>query len=479
MKRIFISAALILAAGGIAAAGSTGAFFSDSETSSGNTFTAGAIDLKIDNTSYYNGVLNLGTTWTLDELNNGSTTLHKFFDFSDIKPGDIGEDTISLHVNTNDAYLCANVKLTSNDDNTPNEPELLDDTTTGVGLGELAQAVNFLWWADDGDNVLEAGENVISQGPISAIGPVGSSVNVPLADSSTNIWTPLTPGPLAGNTTKYIGKGWCFGTIGLTPVAQDGFGPVGTPGQQGSNGPDFRTAGFTCNGSLLNNSTQTDSLTADVSFEATQSRNNPNFTCATRTCPIVTTNILLPGAGFETPEVTSGEQWDIFPSGSGGWNVEWRSDVPTTFNSQNRPEVPSLELHEGVLGPSADGDQYIELDSDWNGHVGSLDGEPASTKIYQMINTVPGQSYEIHYAFAARPNTPANDNNVEVRWGGNVVDTAGPTAGTSSISWLERTVMVVATTTSTRFELGDIGTANSLGSFIDNIRVFTQSCVLN
>ena len=35
--------------------GATGAFFSDTETSQGNTFTAGAIDLLVDNESYYNG----------------------------------------------------------------------------------------------------------------------------------------------------------------------------------------------------------------------------------------------------------------------------------------------------------------------------------------------------------------------------------------------------------------------------------------
>ena len=39
----------------IIAVGATGAFFSDTETSTGNTFAAGAIDLGVDNTSYYNG----------------------------------------------------------------------------------------------------------------------------------------------------------------------------------------------------------------------------------------------------------------------------------------------------------------------------------------------------------------------------------------------------------------------------------------
>ena len=43
--------------------GATGAFFSDTETSTGNTFTAGAIDLGVDNESYYNGAFNEETSW--------------------------------------------------------------------------------------------------------------------------------------------------------------------------------------------------------------------------------------------------------------------------------------------------------------------------------------------------------------------------------------------------------------------------------
>src|SRR3989338_8690162 len=165
MKKILLSVTMLLFACGALALGSTGAFFSDTELSSGNTFSAGAIDLKIDNTSYYNGVATSTTSWTLADL-----TIEKFFNFFDLKPGDIGEDTISLHVDTNDAYLCADVTLTSNDDNGINEPEGGDgDTTDGAGEGELGDNVNFVWWADDGDNVLETDEEVISEGPIGAL----------------------------------------------------------------------------------------------------------------------------------------------------------------------------------------------------------------------------------------------------------------------------------------------------------------------
>ena len=160
MKKILISLAIIAAAAAIIV-GATTAFFSDTETSTGNTFTAGAIDLKIDNESYVTneaGILvhSPETSWQLDDL-----TGQLFFDFHDLKPGDLGEDTISIHVDNNDAWACVDVLLTANDDVTCTEPEMDDDPTCneqGENNGELAQALNFVFWVDDGDNVLEVNE---------------------------------------------------------------------------------------------------------------------------------------------------------------------------------------------------------------------------------------------------------------------------------------------------------------------------------
>ena len=86
----------------------TTALLSDNEVSAGNTFAAGAIDLKIDNHSYYNGALSASTTWELADLDDGNGPSgegkYLFFNFHDLKPGDWGEDTISVHVKDNDAW---------------------------------------------------------------------------------------------------------------------------------------------------------------------------------------------------------------------------------------------------------------------------------------------------------------------------------------------------------------------------------------
>lgn len=292
-KRILISLSTIGAVAAIALA-ATGAFFSDTETSTGNVLAAGAIDLGVDNESFLNGVLNPGTTWSLTyDLDDGSGPAggnYLFYDFHDLKPGDYGEDTISLHVRDNPSWICADTTLTSDDDVDCTEPELDEETAAGCNDpdvdawdGELASEVNVMWWADDGDNVLEVGETVLNQGPFGAA-PQDMPVTVTLADSGGNIWD--GSGPVVSvvdnvDVIHYVAKAWCFGTLTPAPL------PVGDY----PNGPSDETndaavgltsedGGFTCSGAeVISNASQTDAMTLEVSFRAVQSRNNDGFLC--------------------------------------------------------------------------------------------------------------------------------------------------------------------------------------------------------
>lgn len=297
--RILFSFTVLLVAAAVII-GATLAFFSDTETSPNNTLTAGAIDLKIDNTSYYNGVLNSGTTWEVNDLTN-----QLFFNFNDVKPSDLGEDTISFHAD-NDYWLCAQTTLTENNDNTCTEPEKIDDSTcqepnTDPFDGELAQNINFIFWADDGDNVLEKGEKVFKTGTAQSV--LDNSL-IPLADSVVNNLGGADGQPATGGVTQYIGKAWCFGTLSETPV------PVGLGVSPTVNG------GVTCNGTFLNNATQTDKVLADIKFDAVQSRNNPGYVCGGRPSPTPTltpipTPTLTP---TPTPAIACGENDVIYAS---------------------------------------------------------------------------------------------------------------------------------------------------------------------
>ena len=281
MKRILLSLLTVAAVSAIGIT-ATRAFFSDVETSEDNVFTAGAIDLKIDNTSYAldhnipgftdpQGVLvsSTNTSWQLYDL-----TIQKFFNFEDLKPGDYGEDTISIHVNNNDAWLCAAARVTDNSDQDCTESELDDDSTcvteTSGTNGDLAQQVNFAFWKDDGDNVFESDESTFLNGPISGLGTAGQ---IKLSDSTGG---PLGPGAVVGDTDVFIGKAWCFGTLTEASVTPGGYpqGPLTTV--------DSTTigTGFTCDGSGVDNAAQTDQVVGDMQFYAEQSRNNGTFTCA-------------------------------------------------------------------------------------------------------------------------------------------------------------------------------------------------------
>lgn len=234
MKRILISLSIIGAAAAIAI-GATTAFFSDTETSQGNTFTAGAIDLQIDSHATFNGVAVPNSTWALKDL---VPTSDKFFNLTDIKPGDVGEDTISLHVINNDAWVCAQVSNLTNLENGRTEPEAAVDTSAGTNEGELQNALVMTIWRDDGvgsnhegkcDNIHQDGEATLASGhPVNGV--------LPIYDSHTGT------GALPGGSTSCLGVAWSL--------------PIAT-----------------------GNEVQTDSMTGDISFNVVQSRNNGNFVC--------------------------------------------------------------------------------------------------------------------------------------------------------------------------------------------------------
>jgi predicted ribosomally synthesized peptide with SipW-like signal peptide len=98
----------------------TYALFSDTETSSGNTFTAGTLDLTVDGQ---------------DDPNVVHITV------SNMKPGD---DTgyykwVLKNIGTLSGKVSVTFSVMTNDDNGLIEPEAACDTTGGAGQGELGQ----------------------------------------------------------------------------------------------------------------------------------------------------------------------------------------------------------------------------------------------------------------------------------------------------------------------------------------------------
>ncbi len=202
--------------------------------STGITFAqANGFNLTIDSHSTYNGVLVPSATWGLKNLTPGTD---KFFNINDVKPGDRGETTISFHVNM-DAWLCMDFQNLQNKENGINEPESHVDSTPTVG--ELADGTEFFAWRDDGDNVFEVGEVPLFGTSTQAASIVLNNKKYALADAEH-------PSPLVASSTAYVGITWCAGNLSV----------------------NLGTAAITCDGSVLGNAAQTDSMSVDISFRA-------------------------------------------------------------------------------------------------------------------------------------------------------------------------------------------------------------------
>ncbi|EMA70910.1 vWA domain-containing protein [Halorubrum distributum] len=191
-----------LGAVGVASAGAglgTTAYFNDTESFTNNTLTAGELDLKLDYKSTYLGgpgrlddVVDMGYP-DAEDLGDGRYLLDQApspadmqawedlvmdddFDFcspeadeylvngdgipiftlDDVKPGDSGEVTISIHICDNPAFLYLAGELTENAENGQSEPELEDEGEDTDGIGELADAIEVcVWYDEDCDNVYE------------------------------------------------------------------------------------------------------------------------------------------------------------------------------------------------------------------------------------------------------------------------------------------------------------------------------------
>ncbi|MEF8779562.1 MAG: vWA domain-containing protein [Haloferacaceae archaeon] len=221
---------------GVASAGAglgTTAYFSDEESFVDNSLTAGELDLKLDYRATYNGgpgrlqeiqeyypdfdvveegdgVYLIGEVpasdsdaWEdvvreadfchgdiADELINGDEI--PVFTLADVKPGDYGEVTISLHICDNPSWMWMRGELTENAQNGYTDPELValdeggfvhEDTAMG---GQLADAIETrLWYDENCNNVYEgSGET----------GEVDVAIVMDVSGSMSNIFTPAKSG---------------------------------------------------------------------------------------------------------------------------------------------------------------------------------------------------------------------------------------------------------------------------------------------
>lgn len=303
MKKILLSIATI-ALVGAGVAGFTTAFYGDTERSTGNTFVAGSVELRVDSVAHFNNMICVDGQWQPEgefqpgpehypqpgdecdgswletDLEDG---IHRYFNFLDLKPGDWGENTISLHVYDNDAWGQFLVENVVDRDNTCTEPEQTaenDQCSDPDGDGEVDNYLRFTAWLDQGTtpgfqcgtepNNAECeadekeGDNIYqeTEGPliwddelINELGPFELSEVLALSfeiftcgnvgnQNGHNNYEEChglaEDGRMVGSTTYYFGLAWHL---------------------------DLQETG---------NDAQTDEYTADMIFQVEQHRNNPD-----------------------------------------------------------------------------------------------------------------------------------------------------------------------------------------------------------
>lgn len=252
--------------------------------------TGNGFNLRIDSQAFYNGQAVPSSTWSLKNLAPGSD---KFFNLSDVKPGDRGTATISFHVNK-DAWICLDFEKLKENENGRNEPEMQVDNTGGANSGELADGTEFFAWYDDGDNVYEVGEKAI----------FGTSTTKQAATLVLNNKTYALADSVAGqaftaSTTRYVGITWCAGDLIVNTV----------------------TALIGCDATALGNEAQTDSFSVDVSIRAVAAKDDKKFKCPKRgtTCEYSSpVNIVVNNNGTVNSTTTSSSNTGGNTAGNGG-----------------------------------------------------------------------------------------------------------------------------------------------------------------
>lgn len=209
-KYPLIASMMVIMVASIFAGAGTMAWYSDTETSIGNVFTADTLDLKIL----------VGGKWYGD---NAIESAPAFFTVTDAKPGDRGSAVVGLQVDQ-DAWAKIWEIPTSNAENDRNERELeAGDTRTGKWGGELDEYLYATMWLDyNHDGVHDPGEPYL-YGDYD----VGTGKYIPVADGRIadmfpdleEGWPPdfdpkefcIVPGYLEGGKKTYIGISWRVG----------------------------------------------------------------------------------------------------------------------------------------------------------------------------------------------------------------------------------------------------------------------------
>ena len=182
-------------------------------------------------------------------------------------------------------------------------------------------------------------------------------------------------------------------------------------------------------------------------------------------------NLVVNGS-FEDGHGLGSPDWDIYDSLPG-----WTKGDGTPFEIQTG----------GVGGLGAqDGNALVELDSDTEGNpdnqppAGTVNPPSTNTTVQQTISTENGQTYELSFWYASRPDHE-DSSGMKVFFGGvEVFDTdTDPLGAPDANGWYHITLEVTATGPSSVLAFQGTGAEDEFGALLDNVSLYATAGVLD
>ncbi len=156
-------------------------------------------------------------------------------------------------------------------------------------------------------------------------------------------------------------------------------------------------------------------------------------------------NLVING-GFEATAQANGT-WNIYQNIAG-----WTGGAA------------GIEIRNNVAGAASEGLNFVELDTTQN------------SSIFQTVQTTAGNNYTLTFDYSPRPGVAANSNGIEVLWNNNSLGSFTQ-AGAGQHVWSSQTLNLLATGSTSTLLFRAIGTSDSLGGSLDNVRLTATSPV--
>jgi hypothetical protein len=166
--------------------------------------------------------------------------------------------------------------------------------------------------------------------------------------------------------------------------------------------------------------------------------------------------------------VVNGSFEDVSPAPGLQTQANGTWSIYSTIDGWTTTAGPGIEVRNNIAGTASNGFNYVELDSTGN------------TTMAQSLLTSAGSYYALTFDYSGRAGVAAASNGIEVLWNNVVVNLNPITAngiGQSNHLWTGYSFGVYGTGSDV-LSFRSVGTQDSLGGSLDNVRVVSEPGIL-